>query len=223
MAEMFAHLDCAMTALLHLEELHKESPKETHIPNLGGYDFQRALRQGLEESKFTYCSKISSFFHSETHSCWISLEILFAPTCSIMLDETATMQAYVSISTPIGLRQEFHDRGSRCSIVRSEPSSIRRPQRRVSQETKGQIRSAPIRRLVPEGRHLPFFAQIPNRHSERADESPKRSLLYLRTCDISSDKMRGRVHARNSVADSWLAGGGGPTSQSPGSPALRRG
>ncbi len=52
LAELFAQLGCAMTALLHLEALHKPTLTERDLPNEGEYEFQVAIRLALTGTAF---------------------------------------------------------------------------------------------------------------------------------------------------------------------------
>jgi HD superfamily phosphohydrolase len=51
-AEMFAHLQCAMTALLHLEALHQAKLDGSDLPKEEEYEFQAVLRIALQGTLF---------------------------------------------------------------------------------------------------------------------------------------------------------------------------
>ena len=52
MANLFAQLGCAMTALLHLEALYKKKLTERDLPKEAEYEFQAAIRTALYETPF---------------------------------------------------------------------------------------------------------------------------------------------------------------------------
>ena len=82
-AEMFAHLACAMTALLHLEALHDANPKPSDIPNETEYPFQEAIRHALEDTKF---ERLMRTFDFQPRRDAFMLDIVGNTVCADLLD-----------------------------------------------------------------------------------------------------------------------------------------
>jgi HD superfamily phosphohydrolase len=82
-AEMLAQLRCAMTALLHLEALHKAVVKERHLPRKEGYAFETAIRialSGTSYESFLYA------FEFEARRDAFMLDIVGNTVCADLLD-----------------------------------------------------------------------------------------------------------------------------------------
>jgi HD superfamily phosphohydrolase len=82
-AEMLAQLHCAMTALLHLELLHKASPKKSDFPDKSEYPFQAAIRQALQGTAFE--GKLTEFEFQHKRDAFM-LDIVGNTVCADLLD-----------------------------------------------------------------------------------------------------------------------------------------
>lgn len=82
LAQLLAQLNCAMTALLHLEALHDQNPSAKQIPT-GEYQFQLALRTALAEPEF---SRLTDEFTFEPHRDAYMLDIVGNTVCADLLD-----------------------------------------------------------------------------------------------------------------------------------------
>jgi len=82
-AEMLAQLRCAMTALLHLEALHKSSPAESDLPEGEEYAFQAAIRAALNETSF---EQLLRKFEFEPSRDAFMLDIVGNTVCADLLD-----------------------------------------------------------------------------------------------------------------------------------------
>jgi hypothetical protein len=82
-AEMLAQLRCAMTALLHLEALHKTVVQGCHLPRQGEYSFQAAIRTALAVTDF---EPLLSDFEFEPRRDAFMLDIVGNTVCADLLD-----------------------------------------------------------------------------------------------------------------------------------------
>src|SRR5581483_837751 len=82
-AELFAHLRCAMTALLHLEVLHKATPDERDLPKQGDYQFQTAICIALNETDFEHL--LAEFEFQPSRDAFM-LDIVGNTVCADLLD-----------------------------------------------------------------------------------------------------------------------------------------
>jgi HD superfamily phosphohydrolase len=82
-AEMFAQLGCAMTALLHLEALHEAKLSESDFPREGEYDFQAAVRLALQETVF---EPLLQEFEFQPNREAFMLDIVGNTVCADLLD-----------------------------------------------------------------------------------------------------------------------------------------
>jgi len=97
-AEMFSHLGCAMTALLHLEALHDSSLKPHKIPDTKPYSFQTVIRTALQETDF---EPLLQEFEFEPHRDAFMLDIVGNTVCADLLDYAKRDSLYA------GLRLDF--------------------------------------------------------------------------------------------------------------------
>ena len=93
-AEMFAHLGCAMTALLHLEALHTEELTKANSPEESEYPFQHAIRIALEGTKFEAFLQEFSF---DPHRDAFMLDIVGNTVCADLLDYAARDSQYAGL------------------------------------------------------------------------------------------------------------------------------
>jgi HD superfamily phosphohydrolase len=82
-AEMFAHLGYAMTALLHLEALHSSKLKKKDLPSKAEYPFQIVVRTALEGTKY---EPLIRQFKFEPRRDAFMLDIVGNTVCADLLD-----------------------------------------------------------------------------------------------------------------------------------------
>jgi len=82
-AEMFAHLSCAMTGLLNLQVLHEQNPKEKDFPRASEYPFQQLIRVTLEGTEFKHLIEEYKF---EPRRDAFMLDIVGNTVCADLLD-----------------------------------------------------------------------------------------------------------------------------------------
>jgi HD superfamily phosphohydrolase len=82
-AELLAQMNCAMTALLHLEALHKLNLQEKHLPMDDEYEFQSAIRLTLEGTEFEHLLKDFKF---QPNRDAYMLDIVGNTVCADLLD-----------------------------------------------------------------------------------------------------------------------------------------
>ncbi len=83
LAEMLAQLRCAMTALLHLEALHKTAPGDSDLPDKADYPFQIAIKEALQETEFE--SLLADFEFQPNRDAFM-LDIVGNTVCADLLD-----------------------------------------------------------------------------------------------------------------------------------------
>ncbi len=130
MAEMFAHLACAMTALLHLELLHAKELTDEIVPNDHGYMFQKAIQIALENSAF---APLLVDFRFDPHRDAFMLDIVGNTVCADLLDYAARDSHYA------GLRLDY------------DPARIAENFTLISVETNSEHRGAANRTLGRNG------------------------------------------------------------------------
>jgi HD superfamily phosphohydrolase len=82
-AELLAQLGCAMTALLHLEALHKMVLTEQDLPQEGEYEFQVAIRAALSQTVF---EPLLQEFEFQPSRDAFMLDIVGNTVCADLLD-----------------------------------------------------------------------------------------------------------------------------------------
>jgi HD superfamily phosphohydrolase len=82
-AEMFAHLRYAMTALLHLEALHSSKLEKKNVPSKAEYPFQKVVRTALEGTQF---DPLIKQFEFEPRWDAFMLDIVGNTVCADLLD-----------------------------------------------------------------------------------------------------------------------------------------
>lgn len=82
-AAMFAHLGCAMKALLFLEALHEAKPKQKNLPREPEYEFEEVIRIALEGTEFEGLTKECKF---EPRRDAFMLDIVGNTVCADLLD-----------------------------------------------------------------------------------------------------------------------------------------
>lgn len=82
-AELLAQLNCAMTALLHLEGLHKMDLSEKDLPEDREYEFQSAIRTALEGTEF---EPMLNEFRFQPNRDAFMLDIVGNTVCADLLD-----------------------------------------------------------------------------------------------------------------------------------------
>lgn len=82
-AEMFAHLRCAMTALLHLEALHKTVVENRHLPRAEKYPFDVVVDSALKGTNFE--SSLNEFEFDPRRDAFL-LDIVGNTVCADLLD-----------------------------------------------------------------------------------------------------------------------------------------
>jgi HD superfamily phosphohydrolase len=82
-AEMFAHLGCAMRALLYLEALHKAKPDRKSLPRESKYPFEEVIQLALEGTKF---EDLTGKFKFEPRRDAFMLDIVGNTVCADLLD-----------------------------------------------------------------------------------------------------------------------------------------
>lgn len=82
-AEMFADLAYAMTALLHLEVLHAKELKPEIVPKATPYQFEELVRMALEGTQF---ASLNQEFVFEPHRDAFMLDIVGNTVCADLLD-----------------------------------------------------------------------------------------------------------------------------------------
>jgi HD superfamily phosphohydrolase len=82
-AMMFAHLNGAMTALLHLEALHKNQLELHHLPRSTPYEFQMAIQIALSGTKYEV---LLEEFRFDPHRDAYMLDIVGNTVCADLLD-----------------------------------------------------------------------------------------------------------------------------------------
>lgn len=95
---MLAQLDCAMTALLHLQVLHEAQPKPSDVPGPHPYPFQLAIRDALIGTEF---ASLLQEFHFEPQRDAFMLDIVGNTVCADLLDYARRDSHYA------GLRLDF--------------------------------------------------------------------------------------------------------------------
>lgn len=93
-AEMLTHLRCAMTALVHLEILHKEKPNRKDFPLEGEYPFQELIRRAIEGTHFQPLLDEFEFVH---HRDAYMLDIVGNTVCADLLDYAARDSHYAAL------------------------------------------------------------------------------------------------------------------------------
>ena len=83
MANLFAQLGCAMTALLYLEALHKRKLTERDLPKEAEYEFQTAIRTALSETPF---APLLREFEFRSDRDAFMLDIVGNTVCADLLD-----------------------------------------------------------------------------------------------------------------------------------------
>jgi len=83
LAEMFAEIAYAMTALLHLEVLHAKELKKEIVPRAEGYEFQAIVRTALEGTEFESLNQELVF---EPHRDAFMLDVVGNTVCADLLD-----------------------------------------------------------------------------------------------------------------------------------------
>jgi len=81
--ELFAHLRCAMTALLHLETLHKNALSKPDLPEQNEYGFQTAVQVALAGTKF---ERLLGEFEFQPQRDAFMLDIVGNTVCADLLD-----------------------------------------------------------------------------------------------------------------------------------------
>lgn len=94
---LLAHLRCAMTALLHLEVLHKMQPEAQQVPT-ARYDFQQAIENGLAGTEF---ENLLPDFEFQPHRDAYMLDVVGNTVCADLLDYAKRDSHYA------GLRLEY--------------------------------------------------------------------------------------------------------------------
>jgi hypothetical protein len=82
-AEMFAHLGCAMRALLYLEALNKAKPDPKSIPRESRYPFEEVIQLALEGTEF---EDLTERFKFEPRRDAYMLDIVGNTVCADLLD-----------------------------------------------------------------------------------------------------------------------------------------
>lgn len=84
-ARLLAHLNCAMTALLHLEALHTDAPTREQMPRADGhlYAFQDAIGVALAGDRF---ARLSEDFRFSPHRDAFMLDVVGNTVCADLLD-----------------------------------------------------------------------------------------------------------------------------------------
>lgn len=82
-AELLAQMNCAMTALLHLEALHKMDLQEKHLPRASGYEFQSVVRYALADTEF---EPLLNAFEFQPQRDAFMLDIVGNTVCADLLD-----------------------------------------------------------------------------------------------------------------------------------------
>jgi HD superfamily phosphohydrolase len=82
-AELFAQTNCAMTALLHLEALHKMELSEKDLPGNKVYEFQAAINLALEGTEF---EPMLNEFQFQPNRDAFMLDIVGNTVCADLLD-----------------------------------------------------------------------------------------------------------------------------------------
>jgi HD superfamily phosphohydrolase len=93
-AEMFVHLDCAMTALTHLEVLHKEQPSEVDFPHTSDYSFQVLVRSAVKNTEF---ERLLQEYAFSPHRDAYMLDIVGNTVCADLLDYAARDSHYAAL------------------------------------------------------------------------------------------------------------------------------
>lgn len=93
-AEMLAHLACAMTALLHLEALHQEKLDPAHLPEPSGYAFQRVVRDALIGTEHE--SLLDEFQFLAQRDAFM-LDIVGNTVCADLLDYASRDSHYAAL------------------------------------------------------------------------------------------------------------------------------
>lgn len=82
LAVLLAQMNCAMTALLHLEVLHSQKPDRDDVPTQKEYPFQSAIRQGLQGK---YASLLDRWAFRPHRDAYM-LDVVGNTVCADLLD-----------------------------------------------------------------------------------------------------------------------------------------
>lgn len=141
-AEMFAEVAYAMTALLHLEVLHAKELKQEIVPERTEYQFQELVHSALEGTQFASLNQELTF---EPHRDAFMLDIVGNTVCADLLDYG---------------RRDSHFAGLKLGY---DAERIAENFTLVSFETKSSLGKRPSKRTTPEanesggeGLHSPF-------------------------------------------------------------------
>src|SRR5262249_46700820 len=143
-AELLAQLNCAMTALLHLEALHSFDLKEDDLPQLAEYEFQSAIANGLQGTEFE--SLLDEFEFQPNREAFM-LDIVGNTVCADLLDYAKRDSHFA------GLRLDYDsDRIAENFTLVSLDASAYELNRSRGSGSKSPL----ITRTLPAGRSDPF-------------------------------------------------------------------
>jgi HD superfamily phosphohydrolase len=141
-AEMFADLAYAMTALLHLEVLHAKELKQEIVPEATGHQFQELVRFALEGTQF---ASLNQGFTFEPHRDAFMLDIVGNTVCADLLDYARRDSHFAGLK--LGYDAERIAENFVLVPFETKPNSRNRPSRLGTSEANGR---------GGEGLHNPF-------------------------------------------------------------------
>jgi HD superfamily phosphohydrolase len=141
-AEMFADLAYAMTALLHLEVLHAKELKREIVPEATEYQFQELVRTALQGTQF---ASLNQEFVFEPHRDAFMLDIVGNTVCADLLDYARRDSHFAGLK--LGYDAERIAENFTLVPFRTKATSGKKPKGLGAPETNG---------MAAEGLHNPF-------------------------------------------------------------------